>query len=180
MILAYTTDEFSSMCSCQSVIHFKSRREIQLIQLSWTSSVQLLCEERYSVFKECHKAGKLSGFLNDEGISMHWQCFATIETFFCWVGTSNDLSMKTRTQQISVAILLGLFSLRHCLYVYLHLMLTSAVCHLAKTGSLVYRELQRILQAEFKFQKRVCKLSLLFRTAANVPCQSLPSCQATY
>ena len=44
----------------------------------------------------------------------------------------------------AVAIVLGLFSLGHCFYVYLHLTLTSAVCRLAKTGSSVDGEPQGV------------------------------------
>ena len=59
------------------------------------------------------------------------------------------------------------------LFVYVHLMLISTPCWLAKTDSPVDGEPQGVLEAEFKLWRCDCKLSFPFRPAVRVPRESL-------
>ena len=93
--------------------------------------------------------------------------------------------MKTRTKEFSgissfhcshtlrAHLLIGNLSFTSCFYVCLHSMLIAAQCRLAKTDSSVNGKPQRTLEAEFKFLRCDCKLSLLFHPAARAPRGSL-------
>ena len=104
-----------------------------------------LSAEQYPEFKVCYKAYKIkSSFLNAKGWSRHYWWFTTFWMFVFWSGPLKDLPAKARTQQFS-----GVSSSRcshtfralfnHAKFVfhvlYVHLMLISAPCWLAKTDS---------------------------------------------